>query len=81
MTKVLKNTPVSPGEILEEEFLAPQGMSAGALADAIGVTSDRISGIIAGRCGITDDIALRLGRYFGTTDQLWLNLQADYDKR
>ena len=71
--------PVHPGEILAEEFLSPLGMSARALAAAIDVTPARVSDIIAGRRGITADTALRLGRYFGTTAQLWLNLQSNYD--
>ncbi|WP_449466052.1 HigA family addiction module antitoxin [Stenotrophomonas humi] len=71
--------PVHPGEILAEDFLSPLGMSARALAIAINVTPARVSDIIAGRRGITADTALRLGRYFGTTAQLWLNLQTNYD--
>jgi len=71
--------PVHPGEILAEEFLSPFDMSARALAAAIDVTPARVSDIIAGRRGITADTALRLGRYFGTTAQLWLNLQSNYD--
>jgi antitoxin HigA-1 len=71
--------PVHPGEILSEEFLSPLGMSARALAAAIDVTPARISDIIAGRRGITADTALRLARYFGTTAQLWLNLQMNHD--
>jgi len=73
------NVPVHPGEILAEEFLSPLGMSARALAAAIDVTPARVSDIIAGRRGITADTALRLGRYFGTTAQVWLNLQVNYD--
>lgn len=71
--------PVHPGEILAEDFLTPLGMSARALATAIEVTPARVSDIIAGRRGVTADTALRLGRYFGTTAQLWLNLQTAYD--
>lgn len=71
--------PVHPGEILVEDFLTPLGMSARALAGAIGVPPARVSDIIAGRRGITADTALRLARYFGTTAQLWLNLQTTYD--
>lgn len=71
--------PVHPGEILAEDFLTPLGMSARALAAAIEVTPARVSDIIAGRRGITADTALRLGRYFGTTAQLWLNLQTNFD--
>lgn len=71
--------PVHPGEILAEDFLAPLGMSARALASEINVTPARVSDIIAGRRGVTADTALRLGRYFGTTAQLWLNLQTHFD--
>ena len=71
--------PVHPGEILAEDFLAPLGMSARALASEINVTPARVSDIIAGRRGVTADTALRLGRYFGTTAQLWLNLQSQFD--
>lgn len=71
--------PVHPGEILAEEFLAPLGMSARALANEIKVTPARVSDIIAGRRGVTADTALRLARYFGTTAQLWLNLQSGFD--
>lgn len=71
--------PVHPGEILAEDFLSPLGMSARSLAAAIDVTPARVSDIIAGRRGITADTALRLGRYFGTTAQLWLNLQTNFD--
>jgi addiction module HigA family antidote len=70
---------VHPGEILADEFLSPLGMSARALAAAIEVTPARVSAIIAGRRGITADTALRLGRYFDTTAQVWLNLQTNYD--
>jgi len=71
--------PVHPGEILAEDFLSPLGMSARSLATEINVTPARVSEIIAGRRGVTADTALRLGRYFGTTAQLWLNLQSNYD--
>lgn len=70
---------VHPGEILSEEFLSPLGMSARSLAAEINVTPARVSEIIAGRRGVTADTALRLGRYFGTSAQLWLNLQSNYD--
>ncbi len=66
--------PVHPGEILGEE-LAELGMSANAMAIALGVPTNRITAILKGRRGITADTALRLSRYLGTTPQLWLNLQ------
>ncbi len=70
-----------PGEILREEFLKPHGLSANALARAIRVTPNRITGIISADTprAVTPDTALRLGRYFGTTAQFWLNLQTAYD--
>ncbi|WP_313348600.1 HigA family addiction module antitoxin [Stenotrophomonas sp.] len=71
--------PVLPGEVLAEEFLAPLGMSAKALAKAVEMSPVSVSHIIAGSRAITADTALRLGRYFGTTAQVWLNLQTNYD--
>jgi addiction module HigA family antidote len=73
--------PIHPGEILREEYLAPLGLSANALARALGVTAARINDVVHGRRGITGDTALRLARYFGTDAQSWLNLQAAYDLR
>lgn len=66
--------PVHPGEILGEE-LDERGLSASALAAALGVPTNRVTGILNGQRGVTADTALRLARYFGTTPQLWLNLQ------
>ncbi|AHJ66373.1 HigA family addiction module antitoxin [Granulibacter bethesdensis] len=68
-----------PGEILQEEFLVPLGLTANALARALHVPANRITAIIADQRGITADTALRLARYFRTTPQFWLNLQAGYD--
>lgn len=68
-----------PGEILQEEFLAPLGLSARALAAAIEVPPNRISEIIRGRRDVSADTAIRLGRYFGTDPRFWLNLQAAHD--
>jgi addiction module HigA family antidote len=73
--------PIHPGEILREEYLVPLGLSANALARALGVTTARVNDIIRERRGITGDTALRLGRYFGTDAQSWLNLQAAYELR
>ena len=72
--------PVHPGEILSEE-LQELGMSANALAVALGVPTNRITAILKGQRGITADTALRLSRYFGTTPQLWLNLQKTFELR
>src|SRR5882672_8526831 len=71
--------PVHPGEILREEFLVPLGMSANALAIALQVPATRIGEIVNERRGITTDTALRLSRYFGTSAQFWMNMQASYD--
>lgn len=71
--------PVHPGEILREEFLIPMGISANKLAIHIGVPSQRIYEILAGKRNITLDTALRLGKYFGTSHTMWLGLQADYE--
>ena len=71
--------PIHPGEILAEEFLAPLDISQNRLAVAIGVPPRRINEIVHGKRRITADTALRLARYFGTTDRFWLNLQTRYD--
>lgn len=68
-----------PGEILQEEFLIPFGLTQYRLAKSIDVRQTRISEIIAGRRGITADTAVRLARFFGTSDELWMNLQKSYD--
>lgn len=73
--------PVHPGEVLREEYLAPMGMSANALAQAIGVPANRVSAIVAGERGVTADTALRLARALGTTPTFWLNLQQSYELR
>ena len=72
--------PVHPGEILREE-IDTLGMSANALAKALGVPVNRITMILNGQRGISADTALRLARYFGTTPQLWLNLQKTWELR
>jgi len=77
MSRKLK--PVSPGEMLAEEFLKPLGMSNYRLAKEIGVPAQRIGEILAGRRAITADTDLRLCRFFGLSDGWWLRLQADYD--
>ncbi len=68
-----------PGQFLLEEFLKPFGMSARALASALGVPPNRITEIINGERSVTADTAIRLGRYFGTSGEFWLNLQVAYD--
>src|SRR5262245_47317572 len=71
--------PVHPGQILRDEFLAPLGISVYELANAIKVPRSRVNDIVLGRRAVTTDTALRLGRYFGTTPEFWINLQAHYD--
>lgn len=70
---------IHPGEVLREEFLIPLGLSQYALAKAIGVPALRISQICAGKRAVTADTALRLARFFGTSEGFWLGLQADFD--
>ena len=74
-----KVAPVSPGEMLEEEFLKPMGLSKYRLAKDIGVPAQRIGDIVAGKRSITADTDLRLCRYFGLSDGWWLRGQANYD--
>jgi antitoxin HigA-1 len=70
---------VHPGEILRDDFLAPMKISVYTLAQAIKVPRSRINDIVHGRRGITADTAFRLARYFGSTPDFWINLQARYD--
>ena len=72
-------TPVHPGEILLEEFLEPLGISQYRLAKDISVPPRRINEIVHGKRSISADTALRLARFFGTSDRFWLNLQVRYD--
>jgi addiction module HigA family antidote len=72
-------TPIHPGEILMAEFLEPLQVSQNRLAVAIGVPPRRINEIVHGKRRISADTALRLARYFGTTDRFWLNLQVRFD--
>ena len=71
--------PVHPGEVLKHDFMEPLGLSATALAKAVGVTPTRINEIIRGRRGITAEIALRLARYFRADARSWMNLQNRYE--
>jgi len=70
---------VHPGEIIKHEFLEPLGISATALARVSGIPANRLTEIIAGRRSVTADTAIRLARYLGTSVDLWLNLQDNYD--
>ena len=71
--------PIHPGQILREEFLDPMGITQYRLARDINVDPRRINAIIHGKRAITADTALRLARYFDTSERFWLNLQAQYD--
>jgi antitoxin HigA-1 len=71
--------PVTPGEMLKEEFLTEYGLSQNRLANAIGVSPNRIAEIVNNRRGITADTALRLSLYFGNSAEFWMNLQTHYD--
>ncbi|MCL4853978.1 MAG: HigA family addiction module antidote protein [Bryobacteraceae bacterium] len=77
--KKTKLPPIHPGEILTEEFLAPLQITQYRLAKDIHVPARRINEIVHGIRSISADTALRLGRYFGTSPQFWLNLQSSYD--
>jgi antitoxin HigA-1 len=74
-----KLQPVHPGQVLQEEFLKPMGLSQHRLALQIGVPARRINEIVLGKRSVTADTALRLSRYFGTSPQFWLGLQTDYN--
>ncbi|MEO6104593.1 MAG: HigA family addiction module antitoxin [Pseudoxanthomonas sp.] len=76
-TKLLP--PVHPGEILREEFMVPMELSSNALARAIRVTPARVNDIVNEKRGVTADTALRLARYFGTTADVWINLQKRFE--
>lgn len=73
--------PIPPGEILREDFMRPLGISINALARDLAVPPNRISEIVNGKRTISADTALRLGRYFGISPELWLGLQSDFDLR
>ena len=76
MTKL---TNIHPGEVLLEEFLIPMGISQNRIARNIGVPPRRINEIVHGKRSVTADTALRLARYFGTSEEFWMGLQADYN--
>jgi antitoxin HigA-1 len=71
--------PIHPGEVLAEEYLAPLGVTQHKLAVSIGVPPRRINEIVHGKRRISADTALRLARYFGTSERFWMNLQSRYD--
>ena len=72
-------SPITPGEVLEEEFLKPFGLSQYRLAKEIHVSPRRINEIVKGKRAITADTSLRLARYFRTSAQFWINLQSSYE--
>lgn len=74
-------TNIHPGEILAEEFLKPMKLTAYKLSKDIGVQQTRISQIVNEKRAITADTAIRLSKYFGTTEEFWMNLQREYDLR
>lgn len=79
--KAQKLQPIHPGEILLEEFMKPMGISTNKLSRDLLVPPNRISEIVRGKRALTADTALRLGKYFGVSPELWTGLQADYELR
>ena len=79
MTDQERLQPVHPGEVLQEEFLVPMELTQSRVALAIGVHPSRINEIVLGKRGVTADTALRLAKFFGTSAELWLGLQKDYE--
>lgn len=77
--KRIKLAPIHPGEILREDFMKPLGLSINALARALHVPPNHVSGLVNEKRGISASMSLRLGRYFGTSPELWLGLQQDYE--
>ena len=81
ITKADLIEPIHPGEILMEDFIAGFGITQNKLAVAIAVPPRRINEIVHGKRGITADTAIRLARYFGTSEEFWMNLQSNYELR
>ncbi len=79
MSDEITRPPTHPGEVLFELFMEPLGLSENKLAEALDVDPARINRIVTGRSSITADTALRLARYFGTSPEVWMNLQSKYD--
>ena len=77
--RVRRLPPVHPGEVLNEDFLGPLGLTQYRLAKGLSVPPRRINGIVQGKRAVTADTALRLARFFGTCERFWLNLQIGYD--
>jgi addiction module HigA family antidote len=80
MRNEIKLPPIHPGEILNEDFLIPMGISKYRLAKAIGVDATRIHSIVLGTRAITAETALLLARYFGNSAEFWMGLQAQYER-
>lgn len=80
-TEVDRIEPIHPGEILMEDFIEGFGITQNKLAVSIGVPPRRINEIVHGKRGITADTAIRLARYFGTSEEFWMNLQSNYELR
>lgn len=78
-TKALKRPPITPGEILDQEFLEPLGMTQAALAKALNCEVKTVNRIVNGRQAVTAEMALKLGAYFRTTPEFWLNMQRAVD--
>lgn len=74
-----KLPPIHPGEILQEEFLAPMNISRERLAEDTGISTEEIAAIIEGRASVTPNAALRLSLFFGLSERFWLNLQSRFD--
>ena len=81
MTITDKIAPIHPGEVLLEDFIEGFGITQNKVAVAIGVPPRRINEIVHGKRGITADTAIRLARYFGTSEEFWMNLQSNYELR
>ena len=81
ISKSKRLDPIHPGEILREEFLKPMGVSINRLSRDLAVPPGRISAIVNGKRSITADTALRLGKYFGVSPEIWMGLQSVYDLR
>ena len=81
ITEADRIEPIHPGEILMEDFIGGFGITQHKLAVSIGVPPRRINEIVHGKRGITADTAIRLARYFGTSEEFWMNLQSNYELR
>lgn len=79
MGAIASIAPIHPGEVLAEEYLAPLGLTQHRLAVAVGVPPRRINEIVHGKRRVSADTALRIARYFGTSERFWMNLQGRYD--